>query len=98
TVGREWSPAVCFPDLICRVSEGSEVFLAVERDGELRRASGDPFGALPAGAPVPGGLAAARLLPPVMPSKIVCVGLNYKDHAGEEIGRASWTERVEACG
>jgi 2-keto-4-pentenoate hydratase/2-oxohepta-3-ene-1,7-dioic acid hydratase in catechol pathway len=24
-----------------------------------------------------------RLLPPVMPSKIVCVGLNYKDHAAE---------------
>ena len=24
------------------------------------------------------------LLPPVMPSKIVCVGLNYKDHAAEQ--------------
>ena len=30
-------------------------------------------------------LAAARLLPPiVLPSKIVCVGLNYRDHAAEQ--------------
>ncbi len=28
-------------------------------------------------------LAEARLLPPVAPSKIVCVGLNYADHAAE---------------
>ena len=26
----------------------------------------------------------ARLLAPVEPSKIVCVGLNYKDHAAEQ--------------
>ena len=24
------------------------------------------------------------ILPPVMPSKIVCVGLNYRDHAAEQ--------------
>ncbi len=28
-------------------------------------------------------LAALSLLPPVVPTKIVCVGLNYKDHAAE---------------
>ena len=28
-------------------------------------------------------LAALSLLPPIVPSKIVCVGLNYKDHAAE---------------
>ncbi len=39
-------------------------------------------------APAPAGfqpmpLSAARLLPPVTPSKIVCVGRNYRDHARE---------------
>ena len=29
------------------------------------------------------GLAGAKLLPPVAPSKIVCVGRNYKEHAAE---------------
>ncbi len=36
----------------------------------------------PLGGAVP--LAAARLLPPCEPSKIVCVGLNYKAHAEEQ--------------
>src|SRR3954451_20564723 len=72
---------------IFRVSENNQAVLAVERDGELRRASGDPFASLSAGTAIAGGLGAVRLLPPVMPSKIVCVGLNYKDHAGE-VGRA----------
>ena len=72
---------------IYRVMQGSETFFAVERDGELCRAGGDPFSALTPGAPVPGGLAGVTLLAPVRPSKIVCVGLNYKDHAGE-VGKA----------
>src|SRR5437868_2566992 len=38
-------------------------------------------GALAAFAPLP--LAEARLLPAVTPSKIVCVGRNYKAHADE---------------
>lgn len=36
-------------------------------------------------------LAAARLLPPVTPSKIVCVGRNYRDHA-KELGNEVPTE------
>jgi 2-keto-4-pentenoate hydratase/2-oxohepta-3-ene-1,7-dioic acid hydratase in catechol pathway len=68
---------------IYRAAQGGETFYAVERDGELRRASGDPFTSLSAGAPVRGGLGGVTLLAPVRPSKIVCVGLNYKDHAGE---------------
>lgn len=31
----------------------------------------------------PTALAAARLLPPVEPSKIVCIGRNYREHAAE---------------
>ena len=67
--------------------QDGETFYAVDEGGELRRASGDPFSGLTAGAPVRGGLAAVRVLAPVRPSKLVCVGLNYKDHAGE-VGKA----------
>jgi 2-keto-4-pentenoate hydratase/2-oxohepta-3-ene-1,7-dioic acid hydratase in catechol pathway len=67
-----------------RLRQDGETFHAVERDGELRRATGDLVGGFSAGAPVRGGLSAATLLPPVTPSKIVCVGLNYKDHAAEQ--------------
>jgi 2-keto-4-pentenoate hydratase/2-oxohepta-3-ene-1,7-dioic acid hydratase in catechol pathway len=72
---------------IYRVMQDGETFYAVEDNGELRRASGDPFGTLTAGAAVRGGLGGVTLLAPVRPSKIVCVGLNYKDHAGE-VGKA----------
>jgi 2-keto-4-pentenoate hydratase/2-oxohepta-3-ene-1,7-dioic acid hydratase in catechol pathway len=72
---------------IYRVRQNEDTFYAVERAGELRRASGDPFTGLSAGAAVSGGLAAVTVLAPVRPSKIVCVGLNYKDHAGE-VGKA----------
>ena len=72
---------------IYRVLQGGETFYAVERGGELRRAAGDTLMSLTIGAPVPGGLAGVKVLAPVQPSKIVCVGLNYKDHAGE-VGKA----------
>jgi 2-keto-4-pentenoate hydratase/2-oxohepta-3-ene-1,7-dioic acid hydratase in catechol pathway len=72
---------------IYRVVQDGETFYAVEAGGELRRASGDPLTALSAGAAVRGGLSNVTLLAPVRPSKIVCVGLNYKDHAGE-VGKA----------
>ena len=76
---------------IYRVTQDGETFYAVDAGGELRRASGDPFTALLAGAAVRGGLTGVTLLAPVRPSKIVCVGLNYKDHAGE-VGKALPTE------
>ena len=68
---------------IYRVQQDGETFYAVEQHGELRRATGDPFSSLSVGAPVRGGLSAVKVLAPVLPSKIVCVGLNYKDHAVE---------------
>jgi 2-keto-4-pentenoate hydratase/2-oxohepta-3-ene-1,7-dioic acid hydratase in catechol pathway len=77
-------------DRIYRVEQDGQTFFAVERGGELRRASGDPFAggaAFTASTPVRGGLGGVRVLAPVVPSKIVCVGLNYKDHAGE-VGKA----------
>jgi 2-keto-4-pentenoate hydratase/2-oxohepta-3-ene-1,7-dioic acid hydratase in catechol pathway len=74
-------------DRIYRVSQDGHPFFAVESGGELRRASGDLFSSLTIGDPVRGGLGGVTILPPVRPSKIVCVGLNYKDHAGE-VGKA----------
>jgi 2-keto-4-pentenoate hydratase/2-oxohepta-3-ene-1,7-dioic acid hydratase in catechol pathway len=72
-------------DRLYRIEHHGRSGSAVERDGALREVSGDPFGSYTAGAEIAGGLKAAglKLLPPVTPSKIVCVGLNYKDHAAE---------------
>jgi 2-keto-4-pentenoate hydratase/2-oxohepta-3-ene-1,7-dioic acid hydratase in catechol pathway len=69
-----------------RVSVGGERFFAVEQDGVLRRAipSGRRvFDGYTHGPVVDGGLEAVALHTPVLPSKLVCVGLNYKDHAAE---------------
>ena len=58
---------------------------AIERDGVLHAVSGDVFGSFTVGAPLaPIDDVNTRLLAPVVPSKIVCVGLNYKDHAAEQ--------------
>ena len=53
----------------------------VEDNGAWRIVEGDIFGSWTPGAEV--ASSGHRLLPPVMPSKIVAVGLNYKDHAAE---------------
>jgi 2-keto-4-pentenoate hydratase/2-oxohepta-3-ene-1,7-dioic acid hydratase in catechol pathway len=69
-----------------RLQQDGEIFHAVERGGELRRAvsaDGGIFSGYSAGRPVRGGLAAVKVLAPVRPCKIVCVGLNYRDHALE---------------
>jgi 2-keto-4-pentenoate hydratase/2-oxohepta-3-ene-1,7-dioic acid hydratase in catechol pathway len=54
----------------------------VERDGVWRLVDGNMFGVFTEGPAI--ASTGARLLPPVVPSKIVCVGLNYKDHAAEQ--------------
>jgi 2-keto-4-pentenoate hydratase/2-oxohepta-3-ene-1,7-dioic acid hydratase in catechol pathway len=69
-----------------RVSRGGELFFAVEQDGILRHAlpSGHSiFDGYTAGPAVDGGLSAVAVHTPVMPSKMICVGLNYTDHAAE---------------
>src|SRR3954451_17185771 len=56
--------------------------LAPGAAGALLRGSGLPSAAPAEGAPL--ALDDVRLLPPVPdPSKIVCMGLNYRDHAAE---------------
>ncbi len=62
---------------------------AVERGGVLHLLDGDVFGAYEAGARVATATAAGfepavRVLAPVEPSKIVAIGLNYRDHALEQ--------------
>jgi 2-keto-4-pentenoate hydratase/2-oxohepta-3-ene-1,7-dioic acid hydratase in catechol pathway len=69
-----------------RIQLSGEVVYAVERDGIARRAVPAPGGIFEGyshGEVIPDGLAGRTLLAPVRPSKIVCVGLNYKDHAAE---------------
>jgi 2-keto-4-pentenoate hydratase/2-oxohepta-3-ene-1,7-dioic acid hydratase in catechol pathway len=51
-------------------------------DDTVHAAEGTPFDGLRAGVEV-GRLDQVRLLAPVTPSKIVCVGRNYADHAAE---------------
>jgi 2-keto-4-pentenoate hydratase/2-oxohepta-3-ene-1,7-dioic acid hydratase in catechol pathway len=69
-----------------RVSRGGELFFAVEQDGVLRRAiqtGASIFEGYTPGPAVDGGLGAVTVHAPVQPSKLVCVGLNYTDHATE---------------
>jgi 2-keto-4-pentenoate hydratase/2-oxohepta-3-ene-1,7-dioic acid hydratase in catechol pathway len=54
---------------------------AVEEHGTWRLVEGNLFDSWSPGAELPAS--GHTLLPPVMPSKIVAVGLNYKDHAAE---------------
>jgi 2-keto-4-pentenoate hydratase/2-oxohepta-3-ene-1,7-dioic acid hydratase in catechol pathway len=61
--------------------EGAPRYVA-ERSGTWRLVDGDAFGSFTEGAEIDKD--AAKLLAPVSPSKIVCVGLNYKDHALEQ--------------
>jgi 2-keto-4-pentenoate hydratase/2-oxohepta-3-ene-1,7-dioic acid hydratase in catechol pathway len=64
-----------------RIEHNGEPRYAAERNGGWRLLEGDIFGDHQDGEPV--GASGHRLLAPVLPSKIVCVGLNYKDHAAE---------------
>jgi 2-keto-4-pentenoate hydratase/2-oxohepta-3-ene-1,7-dioic acid hydratase in catechol pathway len=55
---------------------------AIEEGGTWRLLEGDLFDRYRAGEEIaPSG---HRLLAPVLPSKMVCIGLNYKDHAAEQ--------------
>jgi 2-keto-4-pentenoate hydratase/2-oxohepta-3-ene-1,7-dioic acid hydratase in catechol pathway len=70
-------------DRIFRVQHGGDRCYAVERGGKLFRAAGDIFSGLSAGPAIRGGLSSVTIAAPVRPSKIVCVGLNYRSHAAE---------------
>ena len=69
-------------DRIYKIKQGQVGRYAVERDGRLFWLDGDIFGRYEAGAEVPAG-EPHKFLAPVTPSIVVCIGLNYKDHAAE---------------
>jgi 2-keto-4-pentenoate hydratase/2-oxohepta-3-ene-1,7-dioic acid hydratase in catechol pathway len=69
-------------DRIYRLRQGMGGRYAVERDGRLYWMRGDVFGSYDVGDEVPEG-DAPQLLAPVSPAIVVCIGLNYKDHAAE---------------
>lgn len=54
----------------------------IEADGRCHLLDGDLFGTYQPGEEI--SLAGHRRLAPVQPSKIVAIGLNYKDHAAEQ--------------
>ena len=70
---------------IGRFQNGDEIFHAKVVDGELFRLEGDLFGS-PSFARKPTPRKGIKTLVPVAPSKIICVGINYADHA-REMGR-----------
>ncbi len=67
---------------IGRFQKGDEIFYAKVVDGEIYRLRGDVFGS-PSFEKKPLKLKGVRTLTPVVPSKIIAVGLNYADHARE---------------
>jgi 2-keto-4-pentenoate hydratase/2-oxohepta-3-ene-1,7-dioic acid hydratase in catechol pathway len=65
-----------------RLKHQGTALYAAEREGRFRLVDGDIFGRFREGPEiVPDG---SSWLAPVQPSKIVCVGLNYRDHAVEQ--------------
>ena len=70
-------------DRIYRLEQNGRQVYALGAAGPegWRRLEGDPFGEYTSGETIDVGT--ARVLPPVLPSKIVAVGLNYRDHARE---------------
>src|SRR5687768_4459387 len=68
-------------DKIYRVRQGMGGRYVIERDNALYWLEGDLFGDYRTGAGIDEPL--REFLSPVMPSKILAIGLNYKDHAAE---------------
>jgi len=76
-------------DRIYRIEWKGAARHAVERDGVLSLLDGSIFGDYRAGEPIATGSGtsfspAVRVLAPIIPGKIVAIGLNYKDHAAEQ--------------
>ena len=67
---------------IGRFQKGDEIFHAKVVDGELFRLQGDVFGS-PTFDKKPTPHAGVKTLVPVVPSKVIAVGINYLDHAKE---------------
>jgi 2-keto-4-pentenoate hydratase/2-oxohepta-3-ene-1,7-dioic acid hydratase in catechol pathway len=77
-------------DRIYRIEYKTSKRFAAEHDGRLFLLEGDLFGEYGFGEEIAEGQfprdlpPGSRLLAPIVPSKIVAIGLNYKDHAAEQ--------------
>ena len=86
-------------DRIYRIEDNGTARQAVERDGVISLLDGDMFDLYRPGREIgrverPGALPAGlRILAPVIPSKIVGIGRNYREHAAET-GKPVPTEPV----
>jgi 2-keto-4-pentenoate hydratase/2-oxohepta-3-ene-1,7-dioic acid hydratase in catechol pathway len=69
--------------LIRHLGHGGPAYAALQPDGSAREITGDLFGAYQVTDRV---VAPGRLLAPLAPANILCIGLNYRKHA-EEGGR-----------
>ena len=76
---------------IVRYAKGETVGYGCQReDGTIVAINGDPLAGMPGGTPYSVTrrvISDARLLAPVMPGSVLCIGLNYRRHA-EEAGAA----------
>jgi 2-keto-4-pentenoate hydratase/2-oxohepta-3-ene-1,7-dioic acid hydratase in catechol pathway len=68
---------------ITRVRSGGQEMIAVIENGIVRQARGDFYGKLSVGPEI-GPIDEVDLLPPVQPSKLIAIGLNYKDHVTQD--------------
>lgn len=68
---------------IVKYEDNGTARLGVLQDAEVFAAAGDMFGELTPGARV-GALDEMNLLPPVTPSKLIAIGLNYRDHVEQD--------------
>lgn len=71
---------------VYRVAHNGDILYVSEQHGQVRRLvlrGATLFDGYDAGEPIVGGLRGCLVLAPVRPSKLVCVGLNYRDHAAE---------------
>lgn len=67
---------------IIRIEDHGESVWALLEDDQVYRLEGHPYGDNSRGAHV-GALETVKLLPPVCPTKVICVGRNYVAHAAE---------------
>ncbi|HEY5467503.1 MAG TPA: fumarylacetoacetate hydrolase family protein [Coriobacteriia bacterium] len=66
---------------VVRVFTGEDVRYGLADAGSITLISDEPFAAWETDEVI--SMTGARLMPPAMPTKIVCVGVNYKTHANE---------------
>jgi 2-keto-4-pentenoate hydratase/2-oxohepta-3-ene-1,7-dioic acid hydratase in catechol pathway len=66
---------------VVRVFTGEDVRYGLADAGSITLISDEPFAAWETDDVIP--MLGAKLMPPAMPTKIVCVGVNYKAHARE---------------